>query len=111
MALLGCRWVRRARRALSVPGSPQRASRDLGAAHDATEAAGVVDCQMLAGAVVPEGDGPRLPAEAAGGLGGGPMLQQIVEQRPALVLPHVLKADGVGRVGVEGLAGGVPGPR
>src|SRR5215831_17232360 len=98
MALLGCRWVRRVRRAWCVPGSPQRASRDLGAAHDATEAAGVVDCQMLAGPVVPEGDGPRLPAEAAGELGPMPMLQQIVEQRPALVLRHVLKADRVGGV-------------
>src|SRR5262249_58480939 len=104
MALLGCRWVRRARRALSVPGSPQRASRVVGAAHGATEAAGVVDCQMLAGAVVPEGDRPRLPAEAAGELGAVPMLQQIVEQRPALVLRHVLKADGVGGVDVEDLA-------
>src|SRR5262245_62542935 len=101
MALLGCRWVGCARRASCAPGSPQRASRELGAAHDATEAAGVVDCQMLAGAVVPEGDGPRLPAEPAGELGAVPMLQQIVEQRAAVVLRDVLKADGVGGVDVE----------
>src|SRR5438045_6157638 len=77
---------------------------DLRAAHDAAERAGVVDGEVLADAVVPEGDRACLPAEAAGELGPVAVLEQISEQRLALRLRHAFEAHRVGGVDVEQLA-------
>src|SRR5581483_2698909 len=64
--------------------SVQRPAGNLRAAHDAAEGAGVVDGEVLAGPVVPESDRALLPAEAAGELGPVAVVEQVVEQRPAL---------------------------
>src|SRR5262245_2908377 len=86
------------------PRSNDGATADLGAPHHAPEPAGVVDGEVLAAAVVPEGDGARLPAEAAGELWPVPVLQEIVEERPTLRLGYALEALGVGGVDIEQLA-------
>src|SRR5436190_2302811 len=99
----------RTQRRLQYPGilSTHGPAGDLRAAHDAAERAGVVDGEVLADAVVPKGDRARLPAEAAGELGPVSVLEQIAEQRLALLLGHAFEADRVGGVDEQLLAAGL----
>src|SRR5215468_1884431 len=77
---------------------------DLHAAHQTPESARVVHGQVLGAAVVPESQGARRPAEAAGELGPVTLLEQEIEQRLALGLRHALEAHRVGGIHVEALA-------
>src|SRR5215475_14265314 len=95
-----------ARRQSPRPGSQQARATDLGAAHQAAEGAGVVNGEVLAAAVVPEGDRTGLPAEATGELGAMTVLDEIVEERTALRFRHALEALRVGAVDIEQLAPG-----
>src|SRR6185436_13841767 len=79
---------------------------DLRAAHHAPEGSGVVDGEVLAAAIVPKGDRSLLPAEATGEFGAVAVLEQIVQQRPALVLRHSLEALRIGAVHIKQLAAG-----
>src|SRR5689334_11439595 len=84
-------------RSLSIDRSIRSVTRDLHPAHDAAKWTGVVDRDVLDAAIVPERHRAGLPAEAAGKLRPMAVLEQIVEQRLALRLGHVLEADRVGR--------------
>src|SRR5580704_15157058 len=75
--------------------------------HDAALAVIVVDRVVLDAAIVPERDRALFPAEAAGEFGPHRVLPQVVEQRRALLLGHVLEADREGAVDVERFATGL----
>src|SRR5688572_15843375 len=74
---------------------------DLHAPHEAAEGARIIDGEVLDAAIVPEGDGALLPAEAARELGAVAVLEQEIEERLALRLRHALEADRVGGIDVE----------
>ena len=76
------------------------------AEHAAAEAVVVVDRVVLGGAVVPERDGARLPAEAAGELRLDLVGEQVGEQGSALRLGPAGEAGGVGGVDVKRLTAG-----
>ena len=61
----------------------------------------VVDGVVLGGIVVPDGDGPGGPAQAAAELGQGRLLEEQLEDWPAVLLVHPVETHGVGRVDVE----------
>jgi hypothetical protein len=82
-------------------------ARDLDAPHVAAIWPSVVDSEMFATAIVPEGDGARLPAKSAGELGPVPMLEQEIQKWFAFSLRHALEAVGVGVVDVKHLAAGL----
>ena len=67
----------------------------------------VVDRAVLGAAVVPERQRARRPAHAAGELGPRLLRLQEFDQRRALLLAHVAKADGVAAADVQGLAPGL----
>src|SRR5579872_1052047 len=80
---------------------------ELRPAHHPAVGAGVVDRQVLDRAVVPECHRAFFPAEAAGEFGAVAVLEEVIEQRPRLLLGHALEADRVGLVDVEQLAAGL----
>src|SRR6185503_8679102 len=77
------------------------------APHAAALAVIVVYRAVLRAAVVPDGQRARLPAHAAGELGPGLMRLQEVDERAALLLAHVLEADGMAAADVQRPAAGV----
>src|SRR5205823_9459990 len=80
---------------------------DLHPAHQPAERPGIVYREVLDRAVVPERHRAVPPAEAAGEFGPVAMVEQIVEQGPALRLGHALEAHRVGAVYEEELAPGL----
>src|SRR5256885_6737933 len=76
------------------------------AVHDAALSMIVVDRIVQGGAIVPEGERARRPAEAAGEFRPHLMTEKEIEQRRALRLAHPLEASGVRNVDVERLAPG-----
>src|SRR5262244_4035753 len=69
--------------------------------HDPSEARVVVYRIVLGAAVVPEGEGARLPLEATGELEPNLVVEQMVEQRATLLLGPALEVRGVAHVDVE----------
>src|SRR5258708_3416349 len=80
---------------------------DLHTPHQAAIGTGIVHRDVLDATVVPERHGARLPAKPASELGPMAVLEQVIEQRLALGLGHVLEADGIGRIDEQELALGL----
>src|SRR5262245_37176741 len=68
---------------------------DLDASQQAAERAGVAERDVLGAAIVPERDRALVPAVAEGELRPVAVLEQEVEQRPALGFGHALEAHRV----------------
>ncbi len=79
---------------------------DLCAPHHAPIRSRVVHGEVLAHAVVPERDRARLPTEAAGELGPVAVVDQVLQQRRALLLGHALEPDH--GYPLRGLMGAIP---
>src|SRR5215470_10792524 len=75
--------------------------------HDPALALVVVDGVVLDTAVIPERDRIRPPSEATGEFRPYRMLIEPAQQRRALLLGHVLKADREVAVDIEALASGL----
>src|SRR5262245_58281726 len=92
-----------AQAARSSPRSLRQVARQRYPMHDPPEPVVIVDGVVLSAAIVPEGEGARLPAETAGELGTDLMREQVIEKRLALLHGPALEMGGVGGVDVERL--------
>src|SRR6516165_4761675 len=91
------RWIRSSLRSL------RQVARQRHPMHDPAESVVIVDGVVLGAAIVPEGEGARLPAETAGELGTDLMREQVFEKRLALLNCPALEMGGMGGVDVERL--------
>ena len=100
---------RRVRRCAGLPYRRLRSAREKSArrvageghaVHHAAKAVIIVDRVVLGAAIVPEGERTDLPAKAAGEFRALLMGEQIIQQRGALRLAHVLEAHRVAGIDV-----------
>src|SRR6516165_10792784 len=89
------RWIRSSLRSL------RQVARQGHPMHDPAESVVIVDGVVLGAAVVPEGEGARLPAETAGELGTDLMREQVIEKGLALLHGPALEMSGVSGVDLE----------
>src|SRR6516225_10790101 len=80
---------------------------DRDSVHQPSPSVVIVDRVVLDRAVVPERQRPRLPTEPASEFGAHRMTVEIVQQRRALCLGHVLEPQREGTVDVECLSAGL----
>ena len=72
--------------------------------HGALEPLVVIHGIVLGAAIIPKGEGAMPPAKAAGELWPDLVLEEVVEQRPALLLRPTLEVRCMGLVDVKHLA-------